>query len=750
MPMRIWMACGVLSWMMVNTAISEIPRPEHPRPDFKRELWMNLNGVWEFAETDDADASFLDRDMPDKINVPFCRESELSGLGRKGFVDYVWYRRAFSIPEAWKGKEILLHIGACDWETTVWVNGSEVGFHRGGNGQFSFDISKHLKEGENTIVIRAFDNVRSGLQTAGKQSQREESHGIFYTRTTGIWQTVWLEAVPQTSIKTFSITPDIEQGIFLIEAHLAGDDWGMTLSVEAFLDSQLVGEGQSDAQWRNTLVHVPLKEKKLWTLDAPTLYSLKITLKKGEETIDEVETYAGLREVDIQGRAILLNGKPIFQRLVLDQGFYPDGVWTAPSDEALARDIELSKSVGFNGARLHQKVFEPRFLYHADRLGYLLWGEYPSFGVNYGDPATDEPILREWQEILNRDRNHPSIIGWCPFNETPPEAGRVQRMAVDLTRELDPSRPVLETSGWTHTHPHPELIDAHDYNQDPVSFKEKWDRFFDFRPSLPVRYGAQPGGNLRIPFFVSEFGGIGWDIGGGWGYGNTPKTMEEFYARFQGLVEAQLFNRNFFAYCYTQLTDVEQERNGIFTFDRKSKFEAEKLHAIQSQAASFEKDPVLVFDPSEQLEWSVVVKPAHDKDSDTDWSYTTENPGEGWTRPDFKETGWRKGPAGFGDREEGLLSTRWSAPDIWLRKPFIVDDSDFKQAAALIFFDNKTEVFVNGELVWEKEGWNNAYEVFDVTEALKGKLKNGTNTIAVHTHQDEGGRYIDVGLFLGR
>ena len=195
---------------------------------------------------------------------------------------------------------------------------------------------------------------------------------------------------------------------------------------------------------------------------------------------------------------------------------------------------------------------------------------------------------------------------------------------------------------------------------------------------------------------------------------------------------------------------MEQERNGIFTFDRKSKFEAEKLHAIQSQAASFEKDPVLVFDPSEQLEWRVVVKPAHDKDSDTDWSYTTENPGEGWTRPDLKGTGWLKGPAGFGDREEGFLSTRWSTPDIWLRKPFIVDDPSFEQAAGLIFFDNQTEVFVNGELVWGKEGWNNAYEVFDVTEALKGKLKNGTNTIAVHTHQDDGGQYIDVGLFLGR
>ncbi|MCA9439032.1 MAG: beta-galactosidase, partial [Candidatus Omnitrophica bacterium] len=285
-----------------------------------------------------------------------------------GFVDYVWYRRNFSNPKDWKGKRVLLHIGACDWETTVWINGGEVGFHRGGNGQFSFDITDHLIDGENTVVIRAFDDVRSGLQTAGKQSQREESHGIFYTRTTGIWQTVWLEAVSDTYIKKFSVTPDIHQGMFFIEANLEGEDQGMTLSAEAFLDGQSVGKGEAETQWRNTRVHVPLSEKILWTVETPTLYSIKLLLKKGDKTVDEVETYAGLREVDIQGRAILLNGKPVFQRLVLDQGFYPEGVWTAPTDEALARDIELSKSVGFNGARLHQKVFEPRFLYHADRL----------------------------------------------------------------------------------------------------------------------------------------------------------------------------------------------------------------------------------------------------------------------------------------------------------------------------------------------------------------------------------------------
>ncbi|MCA9416226.1 MAG: hypothetical protein KC917_08145, partial [Candidatus Omnitrophica bacterium] len=495
---------------------------------------------------------------------------------------------------------------------------------------------------------------------------------------------------------------------------------------------------------------VPLSEKKFWTVDTPTLYSIKLLLKKGDKTVDEVETYAGLREVDIQGRAILLNGKPVFQRLVLDQGFYPEGVWTAPTDEALARDIELSKSVGFNGARLHQKVFEPRFLYHADRLGYLLWGEYPSFGVDYSNPATDEPIIREWQEILDRDRNHPSIVGWCPFNETPPEAGRVQRIVVDLTRELEPTRPVIETSGWTHTHPHPEVLDAHDYNQDPESFKSKWDSFFHSVPELPSKYGVGAGAHLRIPFFVSEFGGIGWNISEGWGYGNTPESLDAFYARFEGLVEALLFNPNFFGYCYTQLTNIEQEQNGVFTYDREPKFDAEKLHAIQTQTAAFEKDPVLVVEKPESVEWKVVVEPAHDQGPGTEWRYTTDNPAEGWERPGFDDKQWKTSQAGFGDRGKKLLSTRWDTEDIWLRREFEVQDVSFERAAALIFYDNKTEVYVNGELIWEKGSWNNAYEVFDVTEALKGKLKEGTNTIAVHTHQDEGGQYIDVGLFLGR
>lgn len=751
--MRFFPLAAVLL-IMVSTAVqSEIPRPEHPRPDFQRDRWINLNGVWEFAETDDPDDSFLEGEMPDRIVVPFCRESELSGLGRKGFVDYVWYRRTIEIPESWEGLRTLLHIGACDWETTVWVNGRRVGFHRGGNAQFSFDLTDFLAEGENTLVIRAFDDVRSGLQTAGKQSQREESHGIFYTRTTGIWQTVWLEAVDPISIVNFSVVSDIEKGAFDIDCELRGDFAGATVLAEAFLGDRSVGRAESPARWRRTTIQLPLSERKLWSVDSPSLYTLKLRVVREKSTLDEVATYGGLREITLRGRAILINGEPVFQRLVLDQGFYPDGVWTAPSDQALIRDIELSKSVGFNGARLHQKVFEPRFLYHADRLGYLLWGEYPSFGVDYSNTATDEPILREWREILLRDRNHPSIVGWCPFNETPPEAGRIQKLVVDLTQHLEPTRPVIETSGWTHTHLNPELLDAHDYNQDPATFREKWDRFFEVNNPFPEKFGARSGADLRVPFFVSEFGGIGWDVGGGWGYGDTPKTMDEFYARFAGLVEALLENPNFFGYCYTQLTDVEQERNGVFTFDRKEKFDAGKLHAIQMRKAAYEKNPVLDVPAETPLEWSTLIKTAHDRGSDTEWRYVTDDPGAGWEKAGLDDSAWPKGQPGFGNRGGDLRSTDWTTPDIWLRKEFELTEKqagDFKRAVIAVFYDNATEVHLNGEVLWKRGGWNNAYEIFDVTDSLKGKLKAGKNILAVHTHQDEGEQYIDVGLFVGR
>jgi hypothetical protein len=727
-----------------------IPRPEHPRPDRYREAWKNLNGTWEFAETDEEGASFLEAEMPDRIVVPFCRESPLSGLERKGFVNYVWYRRTFEIPEDWQGKRVLFHVGACDWETTAWVNGKEVGFHRGSSDPFHFDITEALREGPNTVVLKVYDNVRTGLQPAGKQSLQLESHGIFYTRTTGIWQTVWLEAVNPTYLDNHAVTVAPDRKSVSIAVTSEGDPQGCEVGVRVLSEGAEVGHAVAPLGWNGAEVKIEIPEGRLWSLEDPFLYDLELVLLKEGEEVDRVKGYFGLRTIEIRVRAITLNGEPVFQRLVLDQGFYPEGVWTAPSDEALEGDIRLSKEAGFNGARLHQKVFEPRFLYHADRLGYLLWGEFPNFQMNFADARIDEPVIREWTEIVRRDYNHPSIIGWCPFNETPVEAARLQNIVYDLTKRLDKTRPVLDTSGWTHTYPDPDLSDAHDYNQDPESFGRKWVEYFQDPVRLPMRYGLHDILFTDRPFFVSEFGGIGWNLEEGWGYGNTPESLDAWYERFEGLCDALLDNPNMFGYCYTQLTNIEQEQNGIYNYDRTPKFDNKKLHAIQSRKAAYEETPVYAAEKEKHYDWKVLVPASHDRSPEGVWKYTFDQPGEKWFAPGFDDSAWREGRAGFGTRDEKNRGTVWESPDIWLRKSFEYDGGDFEVAYLVMFHDEDTAIHLNGEEIWSRKGWNNRYEPFEVTDEVKSSLKKGTNTLAIHTHQDHGGQYIDVGLLVGK
>jgi hypothetical protein len=578
-----------------DSPAAELPRPEHPSPQMQRGEWLNLNGTWEFAETDDAkDASWLSGKVyPDKIVVPFCRESKLSGLARTGFVKNAWYRRTFQKPADWKSPRVRLHVGACDWKTSVWVNGRLAGEHTGGSAPFGFDVTDLLKpSGDNVVVIHAFDDTRSGLQATGKQAHSEKSVACVYTRTTGIWQTVWLEGAGSTFISDVRIEPDIKHSRVMLQADIDGPCGGLTFKAVALADGNEVGSAETPADWNNNRLVLNLSDKRLWSIEDPFLYDLKLVLLRDGRPIDQVDSYFGLREVTIRGAAILINGKPVFQRTVLDQGFYPEGIWTAPSDEALRNDIKLSQAVGFNGARLHQKVFEPRFLYWADKLGYLVWGEFPCWGLNYKKPAMDLPVVEEWTEIVRRDRNHPAIIGWCPFNETCPEAGPIQQTVFKLTKAIDPSRPVIDSSGWHHGLRSPEVLDAHDYEQDPAKFRATWDAAFASGTLAPKYRGASPWKG-QVPFFVSEYGGIGWNMKEGWGYGDAPKDLEAFYTRFQGLTDAQLDNPNLFGYCYTQLTDIEQEQNGLYTYDRKPKFDVKRLHKVQSREAAYEKNPPL-------------------------------------------------------------------------------------------------------------------------------------------------------------
>lgn len=571
-----------------------ILRNEYPRPQLVRDEWQCLNGEWGFYidnERSGKEKSYqTSGDFPLKINVPFCPESELSGINNKDFMYAVWYKRAFTVPEKWSGKRIILHFGAVDFYSEVYINGSSVGTHIGGYTPFSFDITEKLKDGENVIVLCAEDDTRSGLQASGKQSGRYASYGCYYTRTTGIWQTVWLEAVDASYVKNVNYVSNINAPSVNVSVKLAGEYIGKKLLIETFYEGRETGKAEVDCLGNTVSADILLSERQLWEAGKGRLYDVKLTLLDGKRVCDSVKSYFGLREVGLNGMAFTLNGKNFFGRWVLDQGFYPDGIYTAPSDEALKNDIIYSIQLGFNGARLHEKVFEPRFLYWADVLGYTVWGEYPNWGVDHNNPSAIYNVLPEWLESMDRDMAHPSIVGWCPFNETWGAINnKTVRTVYFATKAADPTRPVIDTSGNYHTVT--DIFDVHDYEQNPESFKSYYaeldkgvakDQIFRKDPKAQ-QYTA------GTPFFMSEYGGIRWTEKEGWGYGVGPKTEEEFFSRYRGLTEAMLFNENVLGFCYTQLYDVEQEQNGLMTYDRKFKFAPERICEINSQVAAIEK-----------------------------------------------------------------------------------------------------------------------------------------------------------------
>ncbi|MCC6445139.1 MAG: beta-galactosidase [Armatimonadetes bacterium] len=574
----------------------DIPRPEYPRPQFARDDWLNLNGEWEFARdpglSGEARGWRSGQSLPERILVPFPPESALSGIGDRDFMPCVWYRRAFSLPDNWQGKRVLLHFGAVDYETTVWVNGKEAGGHRGGYSSFHFDITPFLGSGENEIVVRAVDDTRSPLQPTGKQSTEFGSFGCVYTRTTGIWQTVWLEAVPEVYLRSTRLIPDLDGGQIIIQARIEGKVRRHRLSARASAEGALCGEVAGSISGSNALLILPLKGGRLWSPEDPFLYDLDFTLESDRGPGDRVQSYFGMRKIHLEGLAVCLNGQPLFQRLVLDQGFYPDGIYTASSDDALRRDIEISQGLGFNGARLHEKVFEPRFLYWADKLGYLVWGEYPNWGLDHSHPEALERMIPEWLEVLERDYNHPSIVGWCPFNETLRSQNPwLLRTIYRATKVADPTRPVIDTSGYRHVET--DIYDCHNYEQDPERFAAAYRPFaeggpiWQNDPDHEAPYADQP-------YFVSEYGGTWWNPDAreadAWGYGNRPATSEEFLARYRALTESLLFHPKMCAFCYTQLYDVEQEVNGLYTYDRRPKFDPALFHAINTQKAAIEEE----------------------------------------------------------------------------------------------------------------------------------------------------------------
>ena len=574
----------------------QIPRPEYPRPKLVREDWLNLNGPWGFEY--DPGCSGIDRGLPgserlaQEIVVPFCPESALSGLGDVDFHPGVWYQRMVEVPEHWVDQRVLLHFGAVDHDTSVWVNGHLAGRHRGGFTPFALDVTALLQRGTNAISVYATDDTRSPLVASGQQCPDYASRRCHYTRTTGIWQTVWLEAVPRTYIQELKLTPNLEAGTLFIEATVGGTPSRGSLQVRASLACEVTGEAMVPFFGQRASLVLPLQEVHAWGPSHPTLYDLEVCLLS-DGGRDSVRSYFGMRSVALSDRAILLNGEPLFQRLVLDQGFYPKGIYTAPTDEALRNDVVISQGLGFNGARLHQKVFEPRFLYWADRLGYLVWGEFPSWGLDVSDPRTLPVVLPQWLEALRRDYSHPSVIGWCPFNETQPDQDpEIIASVYKATKAYDGTRPAIDTSGYQHVET--DVYDIHTYEQRPDAFAGLFAALaegsepFRNRPTRDAPYTGQP-------YFVSEYGGIWWNPGQkddlGWGYGGVdgrPQSEAEFVARYRALTEALLTHPRICALCYTQLYDIEQEVNGLYTYDRRPKFNPELIAAINHQKAVIE------------------------------------------------------------------------------------------------------------------------------------------------------------------
>ncbi len=567
-----------------------IPRAEHPRPQFRREHWENLNGSWQFEIDNGRSGESRGLQKPDtvlsgKILVPFCPESSLSGVAHRDFLSGVWYKRSIFLKKERLAGRVVLHFGAVDHTCTVFVNGKWAGRHVGGYVSFSFDITALVTEGENQIAVYATDDVRDPMVPRGKQSEWYESHDCDYTRTTGIWQTVWLEFTPLAYLASVRYFPDFRTGTLVLQGEVCGRG---TLEAVASYQGREVGRSRTQDVSGSFTLTLALSEVHLWEVGHGRLYDLRLTF--GE---DDVQSYFALRGVQFDGYRFLLNGKPVFQRLVLDQGFYPDGVYTAPTDEALLRDIRLSKAMGFNGARLHEKVFEERFLYHCDREGYMVWGEYANWGLNHALPESVYAILPEWLAEVQRDFNHPSIVGWCPFNETWDQYGCKQydpllSLVYRATKALDPTRPCIDTSGNFHVET--DVFDLHDYEQDPEQFRASYAPFAA-GGELHDRHHARQTYLPGTPVFLSEYGGIRWseEERDGWGYGDAPKSKEEFLERFRGLTDVLLDHPRMFGLCYTQLTDIEQERNGLYTYDRRPKFDPALIRSVLSRKAAMEE-----------------------------------------------------------------------------------------------------------------------------------------------------------------
>jgi beta-galactosidase/beta-glucuronidase len=578
---------------------NSIPRPEYPRPQFARHEWLNLNGWWKFRIDDEniglEQQWFSESDYRDEILVPFSLESAISGIGDPSFHPCVWYQRGIEVPVEWASRRIRLNFGAVDYRATVWVNGIVVAWHEGGHTPFSCDITGALRPSGNLLVVRAEDPPTDRYIPRGKQHWEAAPTSIFYARTTGIWQTVWLEPVAISHLETVRITSNVD-GNVSVSAKIASPGYAQYVNISIHEEGRTLASAMSLADGPRAVVSAQFAEPKLWSPDGPHLYGMRIELHGPEGLLDTVDSYFGIRSIGTQDGKVLLNGVPIYLRTVLDQGYWPQSNLTPPSDEAIQDDIRRTKELGFNGVRKHQKVADPRYLYWADRMGLLVAAEMANAYLFNEDAVAR--MTREWIEVVSRDYNHPSIFIWTPVNESwgvpnlmDPRQQAHLRALYYLTKSLDNTRLVIDNDGWEHTEV-TDLFAIHDYTRTGKEFQMRFQNVVHGLP-LPL-YGklyVAPGQKYNgSPILLWEFGGVGYVLpddsnkvpGNSWGYSGVEPDGQAAMSRIKGLYEAIARIPQIAGICYTQLYDVEQEVNGLMTYDRRMKFDARTIWEINS------------------------------------------------------------------------------------------------------------------------------------------------------------------------
>jgi len=697
--------------------------PEYPRPQLVRSKWLNLNGLWQFQPGNSAAEAVPSGNLSRTILVPFPVESALSGV--KEHHDRLWYRKKFKVPANWNGKHVLLHFGAVDYESEVYINGKSLGIHQGGYDPFSFDITPYIKgTGEQVITVRVFDPTDAGGFPRGKQTLKPQ--GIMYTSVTGIWQTVWLEPVAKTSIDNIKIIPDIDQSVVKLTVNTTGMAAGTSISVKVKDGARVIKTVSAKA---NQEVSVPVAGARLWSPDSPFLYNLDVTLVKGSTTLDAVSSYFGMRKISVENedgyKKLFLNNKFLFEIGPLDQGFWPDGGYTAPTDEALKYDLEMIKKFGFNMVRKHIKVEPYRWYYWADKLGLMVWQDMPSPNsyTEHTPPVDTAAFKSQLTKLVKTHWNSPSIVMWVVFNEGQAQHNTPQ--LVGMVKQLDPSRLVNQASGGGHFGVG-DVLDIHSYPP----------------PAVPNKSATQA-------LACGEYGGIGYIIPGHiWKSGPTYIMMNNvndytnLYDEFTNDLAIFRTNNGLSAAVYTEITDVEVELNGLLTYDRAViKGPVEKIRASNMNAVN-------------KKIFLTEILPTSQKEART-WKYTLDKPDSTkWFIAGFNDAAWKSGLAGFGtEGTPGAVNrTTWNTHNIWLRQEFTLGDLskiDMNNLKLYIHHDDECEVYINGVKAAAIGGATSGYAVVAINEAgRKALVSNGKNTLAIHCHQGGGGQYIDAGLSL--